>query len=213
MLQASPILAVDLQKTGFLLNGNSIDISEAVCKFCPVMNMTGRERMLMPQSLGQPDRVPVWELPFKEDPQFVKDLARVSEEYIFSYHAEMVSHIHRHGMKAIKHSDGVMWPIMDHMVEAGFDGMHPIQPQCMDITQAKAKYGKRICIMGNIDCTHLLPTGTTEEVEKAVRDTMAVAAPAAAISPVHPIPSTRPAKLKTTWPWSGRRANTGNIPI
>jgi uroporphyrinogen decarboxylase len=31
--------------------------------------------------------------------------------------------------------------------------------------------------MGNIDCTHLLPTGTTAEVEKAVRDTISVAAP------------------------------------
>jgi len=47
----------------------------------------------------------------------------------------------------------------------------------MDIGQAKAKYGRRICIMGNIDCTHLLPTGTTAEVEKAVRDTIAIAAP------------------------------------
>jgi len=152
---------------------------------------------------------------YKENPQFVKDLASITtdyileiidkgadlgadaialssdlaynqstlmsprhyEEYIFPYHVEIVRHIHRRGMKVIKHSDGVMWPIMDHMVEAGFDGIHPIQPQCMDIGQVKAKYGKRICIMGNIDCTHLLPTGTTEEVDKAVQDTIAIAAP------------------------------------
>ena len=152
---------------------------------------------------------------YKDDPQFVKDLARIAtdyileiidkgadlgadavavssdlaynqstlmsprhyEEYIFPYHAEIVRHIHRRGMKAIKHSDGVMWPIMDYMVEAGFDGIHPIQPQCMDIADVKAKYGKRICLMGNIDCTHLLTTGTVEEVEKAVKDTIAIAAP------------------------------------
>jgi uroporphyrinogen decarboxylase len=152
---------------------------------------------------------------YKENPQFVKDLARITtdyileivdkgadlgadavavssdlaynkstlmspghyEEYIFPYHVEIVKHIHRRGMKAIKHSDGVMWPIMDYMVEAGFDGIHPIQPQCMDMAEVKSKFGKRICIMGNIDCTHLLPTGTTEEVAIAVKDTIAVAAP------------------------------------
>jgi len=152
---------------------------------------------------------------YKEDPQFVKDLARIAtdyiveiidrgadlgadaiaissdlaynqstlmsprhyEEYIFPYHQEIVKHIHHRGMKAIKHSDGVMWPIMEYMVEAGFDGIHPIQPQCMDIGEVKAKYGERICVMGNIDCTHLLPFGTREEVEKAVKDTIALAAP------------------------------------
>ena len=152
---------------------------------------------------------------YKEDPQFVKDLGRINtdyileiidkgadlgadaialasdlaynqstlmsprhyEQYIFPYHVEIVKHIHRRGMKVLKHSDGVMWPIMDYMVEAGFDGIHPIQPQCMDIAEVKAKYGRRICIMGNIDCTHLLPTGTVEEVETAVRETIAAAAP------------------------------------
>ena len=31
------------------------------------MDMTGRERMLTALSLGQPDRVPVWELAFNEE--------------------------------------------------------------------------------------------------------------------------------------------------
>jgi uroporphyrinogen decarboxylase len=99
------------------------------------------------------------------------------EEYIFPYHVEIVKHIHDRGMKCIKHSDGVMWPLMDYMVAAGFDGLHPIQPQCMDIGEVKAKYGRKICIMGNIDCTYLLPSGTVEQVEQAVKETIAAAAP------------------------------------
>ena len=99
------------------------------------------------------------------------------EEFIFPYHIEIVRHIHSKGMKAIKHSDGVMWPIMEHMVQSGFDGIHPIQPQCMDIGEVKAKYGNRICLMGNIDCTYLLPAGTPEQVEQAVKETIRVAAP------------------------------------
>jgi uroporphyrinogen decarboxylase len=66
---------------------------------------------------------------------------------------------------------------MEHMVQSGFDGIHPIQPQCMDIGEVKAKYGNRICLMGNIDCTYLLPAGTPEQVEQAVKETIRVAAP------------------------------------
>jgi uroporphyrinogen decarboxylase len=47
----------------------------------------------------------------------------------------------------------------------------------MDIAEAKAKYGKRFCLLGNIDCEQLLPFGTEEEVEEAVKEAIAAAAP------------------------------------
>lgn len=99
------------------------------------------------------------------------------EEYVFPYHREITEHVHRRGKLIIKHSDGNMWPIMDGIVEAGFDGFHPVQPQCMDIGEVKAKYGDRLCILGNIDCTYLLPFGSEEEVERTVKETIKVAAP------------------------------------
>ena len=40
-------------------------------------------------------------------------------------------------MPIIKRTDGNIWPILDGLLEAGFDGIHPIQPQCMDIKQVK----------------------------------------------------------------------------
>jgi uroporphyrinogen decarboxylase len=99
------------------------------------------------------------------------------EEYVFPYHREITEHAHRKGLLIFKHSDGNMWPILDGIVEAGFDGFHPVQPQCMDIGEVKAKYGDRLCILGNIDCMHLLPFGSEEEVERAVKETIAKAAP------------------------------------
>lgn len=99
------------------------------------------------------------------------------EEFILPYHGEITAQVHGRGKLIFKHSDGNMSPIMDGIVEAGFDGFHPVQPQCMDIGEVKGRYGDRICILGNIDCTYLLPFGTEEEVERAVRDTIAVAAP------------------------------------
>ncbi len=152
---------------------------------------------------------------YMKKPDFVKDLARVStdfilevidkaaalgvnvialdgdlafnqttlmspaqyERFIFPYHKEIVAHAHAKGLKIIKHSDGNMSPIMDGIADAGFDGFHPIQPQCMDIGEVKAKYGKRMCMLGNIDCTYLLPFGTEAEVEQTVKETIAKAAP------------------------------------
>ena len=99
------------------------------------------------------------------------------DEFIFPYHREIVEHAHRNGKLIFKHSDGNMWQIMDRIVEAGFDGFHPVQPQCMDIGEVKDAYGERLCLLGNIDCAYLLPFGDEEAVEDAVRETIRVAAP------------------------------------
>ena len=98
-------------------------------------------------------------------------------KFIKPYHEEIVSFCHEKGMKAVKHSDGNLWPILDDLVEAGFDGIHPFQPQCMDIKEAKAHLTGKATVVGNIDCSFLLPFGTVEEVEKTVRETIAAAAP------------------------------------
>jgi uroporphyrinogen decarboxylase len=99
------------------------------------------------------------------------------EEFILPYHREITARVHDRGKLVFKHSDGNMWPIMDGIVEAGFDGFHPVQPQCMDIGEVKDRYGDRLCILGNIDCMHLLPFGTEEEVERSVKETIEAAAP------------------------------------
>ena len=98
-------------------------------------------------------------------------------EYIKPYHREIVDHAHEKGVPIIKHSDGNIWPILDDFVEVGFDGIHPIQPQCMEIGEVKEYLTGRACILGNIDCRHLLPFGTEEEVEETVRETLEKAAP------------------------------------
>ena len=99
------------------------------------------------------------------------------EEFILPYHKEIPQRAHELGMLIFKHSDGNMAPILAGIVEGGVDGLHPVQPQCMDIGEVKTRYGDRLCILGNIDCTYLLPFGSEEDVEEAVRETIAKAAP------------------------------------
>jgi len=98
-------------------------------------------------------------------------------EYIKPYHAEIVQHVHDEGLLIVKHTDGNMWPILDDFLEVGFDGLHPIQPQCMDIGETKQYVAGKACLLGNIDCRNLLVYGTEDEVEQAVKETIAVAGP------------------------------------
>jgi uroporphyrinogen decarboxylase len=98
-------------------------------------------------------------------------------EYINPYHKELVDYTHQRGARIVKHTDGNIWPILDDLLDAGFDGIHPIQPQCMDIGEVKEHVAGRACIVGNIDCRSLLVLGTEEEVEASVKDTISKAAP------------------------------------
>lgn len=98
-------------------------------------------------------------------------------EYIKPSHREIVRHAHQRGLRIVKHSDGNMWPILNDIVEVGFDGFHPVQPQCMDIAEVKKHVFQRVCVLGNIDCRYLLPFGSEEEVARTVRETIEKAAP------------------------------------
>ncbi len=99
------------------------------------------------------------------------------DEFIGPYHREICARVHERGGKIIKHSDGDLLPLVPALIEAGFDGIHPIQPQCMDIGKVKKDFGDRACLLGNIDCSFLLVFGTPAEVRKNVADTIAAAGP------------------------------------
>jgi uroporphyrinogen decarboxylase len=98
-------------------------------------------------------------------------------DYLKPLHKEIVDHVHQREAMIVKHSDGNVWPLLDEWMEVGFDGFHPIQPQCMDIKEVKAYVGKKMALVGNIDCRTLLVLGTPEEVKRAVKETIGVAAP------------------------------------
>jgi uroporphyrinogen decarboxylase len=98
-------------------------------------------------------------------------------EYVKPYYAEIVAAAHDCGLPIVKHSDGNMWPLMEDLIEVGFDGYNPVQPQCMDIAEVKEKLGDRICLVGNIDCVEVLVSAGPDEVTAVVRETLRTAAP------------------------------------
>ncbi len=90
-------------------------------------------------------------------------------QFILPYKKQMVDHAHAMGRKIVKHSDGMVWAIMDDLMEAGFYGFHPVQPQCMEMKTTKAHLYSRMCVCGNIDCLDLLVLGKPDQVRQATR--------------------------------------------
>jgi uroporphyrinogen decarboxylase len=77
------------------------------------------------------------------------------------------------GLMVIKHCDGNLWPIIDMMIDSGFDCLDPIDPIAgMDIAEVKAKFGDRVAVKGNVDCAQTLTFGTVEEVIEETKQAM-----------------------------------------
>jgi len=93
--------------------------------------------------------------------------------FVNQYNRQIVAKAHAKGLKVVRHSDGNLWPLMDILIETGYDGINPLEPQAgMQIKKVKAYCGDKLCLLGNIDCVDLLPSGTPEQVEQAVIQTI-----------------------------------------
>jgi hypothetical protein len=82
---------------------------------------------------------------------------------------------HEHGFKCLFHSDGYLMDAIDDLVEAGIDGLNPIETVAgMSLRELREKVGPRLFLAGGIDMSQLLSNGTPEEVrqvcQQAVRD-------------------------------------------
>ena len=69
----------------------------------------------------------------------------------------------------VMHSDGNVMAIVDDLIGLGIRGLHPNEKGAMDIRYMKRTYGKRICLLGNVDL-NLLGIGTPDEVDAEVRN-------------------------------------------
>ncbi len=91
------------------------------------------------------------------------------KEFINPYNRKLVERAHEKGLKVVRHSDGNLWMLLDILLDTGYDGLNPLEPQAeMDMKRVKEYCGDRLCLLGNVDTMDLLPHGTEDEVEAAV---------------------------------------------
>ncbi|HET6452789.1 MAG TPA: uroporphyrinogen decarboxylase family protein, partial [Armatimonadota bacterium] len=86
--------------------------------------------------------------------------------------------LHAAGIKVVFHSDGYLMEIMDDLLDAGIDGLNPIEPIAgMDIALIKKRYGRNLVLVGNVDCSQVLPLGSVEDVVEATKQCIRDASP------------------------------------
>ena len=95
---------------------------------------------------------------------------RLWQSLLLPQYRRLVAAIHEAGLYHWKHSDGNLYPFLDSIVDAGTDGIDPIDPMGgMELSVVKARYGQRVAIKGNVDQLELLARGPAAAVEARVK--------------------------------------------
>jgi uroporphyrinogen decarboxylase len=82
------------------------------------------------------------------------------------------------GYLTIKHCDGDIRPLLDWWLDSGIDCLDPIDPSAgLDLEDFKRRYGGRICLKGNVNCTGPLQNGPIPALVEEVKRCIAVAGP------------------------------------
>jgi uroporphyrinogen decarboxylase len=94
---------------------------------------------------------------------------RMFAEYITPYLARLTQAYRDMGFYVIKHTDGNIMPIVDQLIQTHPHALHSIDPQAgVDIAEIKHRYGREVCVIGNVNCG-MLDTGSEEEVIASAR--------------------------------------------
>ena len=89
-------------------------------------------------------------------------------KYVFPWYKKMGKICREKGIGFIFHSDGDCTEAMEDLIDCGFHGFNPIQPNAMDIVEVKRRWGKKLCLIGNINLDSTLTLGTPEDVRAEV---------------------------------------------
>jgi uroporphyrinogen decarboxylase len=93
----------------------------------------------------------------------------------------------RHGKKVVLHSCGSVYRIVPRLIEAGVDGLHPLQARAanMEADRLAREFGGRIAFIGGVDTQELLMKATPAQVRDEVLRLRAAFGPNYVVSPSH----------------------------
>lgn len=93
------------------------------------------------------------------------------QEFDFDYMKQIVDYVHSKNVPVILHTCGNINKTIEQIVATGINGLHAIQPSAHnDIYFYKQKYGKQICLIGNLDINELLPLGSPFAIGEKIQE-------------------------------------------
>lgn len=122
------------------------------------------------------------------------------DQFIMPWFARFTEQAHAHGYQALLHSCGAIHKVINRLIEAGVDCLHPLQALAanMDAETLARDFRGRIAFMGGIDTQHLLVHGTPDEVRGEVKRIKDLLGPRLIVSSSHEalLPNVPPCNLE-----------------
>ncbi len=109
------------------------------------------------------------------------------DEYIMSWFRKFTDQGHRWNKQVILHSCGAIHKVIDRLIDAGVDCLHPLQALArdMDAETLARDFGGRISFLGGIDVQELMVRGTPEMIRAEVARVRTFLGPNLIVSPSH----------------------------
>jgi len=108
-------------------------------------------------------------------------------EHVLPNARRLIAQAKSYGVKVVYHSCGSIGPIIEDLIAAGVDLIHPIQALAAGMApgELQAKYGKAVSFFGGVDAQELLVRGTPDAVAAKVRELRSLFPTGLVISPSH----------------------------
>ena len=99
------------------------------------------------------------------------------ETFLLPLYTQMIKQVKAAGCQYVFfHSDGNIGPLINLLLEAGFDGFNPLEPRCgQDLFSLRKQYGNQFVCFGGVCNTEILPRGDLKEIEAHVRPLLELA--------------------------------------
>jgi uroporphyrinogen decarboxylase len=121
------------------------------------------------------------------------------DEFVLPCLKRLVDQAKGRGYQVLLHSCGSIRRVIGRLIEAGVDGLHPLQALArgMDAETLAREFKGRIAFLGGIDTQELLVHGTPAEVRAEVRRVKSLLGPHLVVSPSHEalLPNISPANV------------------
>lgn len=109
------------------------------------------------------------------------------DRFIMPWFRKFTDLAHEHGLQVILHSCGAIHRVIERLIEAGVDCLHPLQAKAcqMDAETLARDFKGRIAFLGGVDTQELLVHATPDEVAEDVRRVKRLLGPRLIVSPSH----------------------------
>jgi uroporphyrinogen decarboxylase len=109
------------------------------------------------------------------------------DEFVLPWFRKFTEQAHRFGKQVILHSCGSIYRVINRLIEAGIDCLHPLQAMAHNMSAEflSRNFRGKIAFLGGIDTQDLLVNRSPEDVKNDVRRVKKLLGPRLIISPSH----------------------------